>query len=59
MGPEGPGSVDSWLADPAGGDLGLAAGSPFVDAGVPVPNVSDRPGVDYTGAAPDLGAVER
>ncbi|MBI4505790.1 MAG: hypothetical protein HY691_09670 [Chloroflexi bacterium] len=47
------------LADPAAGDLRLPRGSPLVDAGVPVPNVSDRPDIDYRGAAPDLGASER
>jgi hypothetical protein len=51
--------VDGWLADPPAGDLGLDPGSPLVDGGVPVPNVSDRPGTDYTGARPDLGATER
>ncbi|HEV8635539.1 MAG TPA: hypothetical protein VG370_15040, partial [Chloroflexota bacterium] len=51
--------VDGWLAAPAAGDLTLLPGSPLVDGGVPVPNVSDRPGLDYAGAAPDLGATER
>jgi hypothetical protein len=32
--------------------------SVVVDAGVPVPNLSDRPGVSFTGAAPDAGACE-
>jgi hypothetical protein len=49
---------DTRLSNPAAGDLTLAAGSPFVDGGVVVPNVSDRPGVDYAGGAPDLGATE-
>jgi hypothetical protein len=40
------------------GDLALPMGSPLIDAGVVVPNISDRAGVDYTGAAPDLGATE-
>src|SRR5439155_4295333 len=51
--------TDAWLTDPAGGDLTLAPGSPLIDAGVPVPNLSDRPGIDFTGSAPDLGASER
>jgi hypothetical protein len=57
--------VDRWLSAPAEGDLRPAPGSPFVDGGVPVPNVSDHPrnGADdptgYAGAAPDLGATER
>ncbi|HEU5316355.1 MAG TPA: hypothetical protein VFX49_09615, partial [Chloroflexota bacterium] len=42
----------------AAGDLRLAAGSAFRDAGTPVPNLSDRPGADFAGAAPDLGAWE-
>lgn len=46
------------LVNPAAGDLALAADSPLIDAGVPVPNICDRPGVDYRGAAPDLGARE-
>lgn len=50
--------TDPALADPANGNLALAAGSPQIDAGTPIPNISDRPGVDYRGAAPDLGARE-
>lgn len=46
------------LADPNGGNLALAPGSPQIDAGTPVPNIADRPGIDYRGAAPDLGAHE-
>ncbi|HEY3080352.1 MAG TPA: hypothetical protein VGM69_10635 [Chloroflexota bacterium] len=69
--PGGPGSfvravdVDAWLSRPTEGDLRLAAGSPFVDGGVPVPNVSDHrrtgPGdvTGYAGTAPDLGATEQ
>jgi hypothetical protein len=49
---------DAGLSNPTAGDLTLAAGSPFIDTGVPVPNVSDRPGIDRAGAAPDLGATE-
>lgn len=43
------------LADGAGGDLTLASGSLATAAGTVVPNVSDRAGVDYLGAAPNLG----
>jgi hypothetical protein len=46
------------LVAPGQGNLALPPGSPLIDAGAPVPNVSDRPGVDFTGAAPDLGARE-
>ena len=35
-------------------DLTLAANSPAVDRGVYLPNIND----DFTGAAPDLGAIE-
>jgi hypothetical protein len=45
------------LTNPTGGDLSLPASSPLIDAGVPVPNISDRPGVDYQGSAPDIGAT--
>ncbi|HEX5166494.1 MAG TPA: DUF1565 domain-containing protein, partial [Thermomicrobiales bacterium] len=47
------------LVDPARGNLDLANGSAQIDAGVVVPNISDQAGVDYNGAAPDLGANER
>jgi hypothetical protein len=47
------------LSNPTSGDLSLPSGSPLIDAGVPVPNVSDRAGLDYVGPAPDLGARER
>ena len=46
------------LTDAAGGNLTLGAGSPQIDAGVPVPNINDRAGIDYRGNAPDLGARE-
>jgi hypothetical protein len=46
------------LRNPQAGDLTLPAGAPLIDAGVPVPNLSDRPGVDFQGKAPDLGATE-
>jgi hypothetical protein len=50
--------TDPSLAEPSKGNLALAPGSPHIDAGTPVPNLSDRPGRDYRGAAPDLGARE-
>jgi hypothetical protein len=55
----GPRTADPALGNPAAGDLSLPPGSPFIDAGVVVPNIVDRPGVDFSGAAPDLGARER
>jgi parallel beta-helix repeat protein len=36
----------------AGGDFHLQAGSPAIDAGMPMPNMA------YTGTAPDIGAME-
>ena len=50
--------VEPGLADATSGKLALATGSPQIDAGIPIPNISDRPGIDYRGAAPDLGAHE-
>jgi hypothetical protein len=47
------------LSSPKTGDLSLPLGSPLIDAGVEVPNLSDRAGVDFLGTAPDLGAIER
>ncbi|MGV9271133.1 RICIN domain-containing protein [Kitasatospora sp. NPDC003701] len=52
-------SKDGGLPDPlyrgaASGDFTLAPASPAVDAGVPVPGVTDG----HTGAAPDQGAYE-
>lgn len=47
------------LTDAAKGQLVPAADSPLIDAGIPVPNVSDRPNIDFRGGAPDLGARER
>jgi hypothetical protein len=52
-------TVDVQLMNPSGGDLRLPADSPLVDAGVPVPNLSDQPELDYHGAAPDIGYQER
>ena len=54
-----PRTADPNLANPAAGDLSLPPGSPLVDAGTVVPNIADRPGVDFGGAAPDLGAHEQ
>jgi hypothetical protein len=50
--------LDSLFISPQTGDLRLAPGSDAVDAGTPVPNISDRAGVDYWGQRPDLGAWE-
>lgn len=47
------------LVDPANGNVQLLPTSPQIDAGTPVPNIADRPGIDYQGSAPDLGARER
>jgi hypothetical protein len=47
------------LAGAADGDLRLPNGSPLIDAGVVVPNISDRPGVDFQGTAPDIGYERR
>ena len=41
------------------GDLSLPDDSPLVDAGVPVPNISDLRGRTYLGSAPDIGALEK
>ncbi|MEJ0099416.1 MAG: hypothetical protein WDO12_06600 [Pseudomonadota bacterium] len=43
------------VVDPQTVDLTLRAGSRAIDAGTPIPNVTDG----YTGKAPDLGAYER
>ncbi|MGN6809572.1 MAG: hypothetical protein ACTHMP_01765, partial [Thermomicrobiales bacterium] len=51
-------ALDAALADPAMGALTLAPGSILIDAGTPVPNISDLAGVNYQGTAPDLGATE-
>jgi hypothetical protein len=45
---------DPIFADPASGNLLPGSGSPAVDAGVPIAAIND----DYTGTAPDLGAIE-
>jgi hypothetical protein len=47
------------LLNPTAGDLRLPPGSPLIDAGARVPNLSDRADVDFAGSAPDLGARER
>ena len=46
------------LTDPSHGDLTLAGGSPQANAGTTVANIADLPGVNYLGAAPDMGAAE-
>ncbi len=51
--------TEPMLTDGAGGNLTPSAGSPQIDAGVPMPNINDRAGIDYRGNAPDLGARER
>jgi hypothetical protein len=55
-----------WLADVRAmwedrdaGTLTLVIGAPAINRGTPIPNISDRAGVDYLGSAPDLGAFER
>lgn len=54
----GSGSVsilDALLTNPQSGDLSIKPGlNPLIDAGVPIPNVSDC----FNGSAPDLGAIE-
>src|SRR5207249_3005364 len=51
-------AVDAAFVDAPNGDLAPKAGSGLVDNGVPVPNISDRPGVDFNGSGPDVGAIE-
>lgn len=58
------GATNNFVTPPAlvnapGGDLSLPSTSPLIDAGVLVANIADRPGIDFTGAAPDIGARER
>jgi hypothetical protein len=43
------------LEDPASLRFGLAAGSPNIDAALPIPGINDR----FAGAGPDRGYVER
>jgi hypothetical protein len=50
--------LDSLFVSPQTGDLRLAPGSDAIDAGMAVPNISDRAGVNYAGQRPDLGALE-
>jgi len=47
-------SVDPRFTDPSNADLTLAAGSPAIDQGLPIPGINDT----YNGSAPDLGAFE-
>lgn len=52
-------TVDNALASPATGDLSLAAGSAFRNAGpTTFPNLRDLPGFNLDGVAVDLGATE-
>jgi hypothetical protein len=55
----GTGSVavlDALLVSPVTGNLSLQSGNnPLVDAGIPIPNISDC----FAGEAPDLGAIEQ
>ncbi|MDP9353435.1 MAG: hypothetical protein M3P51_18095, partial [Chloroflexota bacterium] len=52
-----PGVVDTALAAPLTGSLGLKDGAVFVNSGTPVANISDQAS-QYAGIAPDLGARE-
>jgi hypothetical protein len=52
-------SGDVTLVNPTGGDLRLPSDSPLVNGGVRVPNLSDRLGVDFQGAGPDIGYERR
>lgn len=51
-------SPDTYFNSPTTGNLSLLPTSPFVDSGTPVPNIADLAGINYFGAAPDLGAIE-
>jgi len=48
-------SADPSLANPAGGDFTPNAGSPLINAAVPIPGISDQ----EPDGQPDIGAVER
>lgn len=48
--------ADPRLASPANGDFRPLPGSPAIDAGVVIPGIND---LRFSGAAPDIGAVER
>ena len=52
-------TTDVAVLNAGAGDLRLPAGSPLIDAGIPVPNISDRAGVDFQGSAPDIGFEQR
>ncbi len=59
-----PGASWKYLRDPASYDFRPKAGSPLVDAGAPVPPadvpspVANFQGLEFEGAAPDIGAYE-
>ncbi|MFN7976420.1 MAG: PKD domain-containing protein, partial [Acidobacteriota bacterium] len=48
-------SAPPQFQNPAAGDYTLAAGSPAIDRGTPIPGIDDG----FVGTAPDLGAFER
>ncbi|MGE3268391.1 MAG: hypothetical protein AB7P40_06565 [Chloroflexota bacterium] len=52
-------TTDVSVRSGSSGDLRLPSGSPLIDAGVPVPNISDQSGADYQGGAPDIGFEPR
>ena len=47
-------AVEPRFSAAAQGDYALAADSPLIDAGLPIPGIND----DFAGAAPDIGAFE-
>jgi hypothetical protein len=51
-------TVDALFTNTATGNLALTGGASAIDAGIPIPNISDLVGVNYQGAAPDMGYVE-
>jgi len=51
--------ADPLFVNPGGGDFRLQAGSPCIDAGVVIPGINDADSPwPYSGAAPDIGAIE-
>ena len=51
-------AVDGLFVNAPEGSLTLVTGSACLNMGTPIPNISDLPGVNYVGTAPDLGALE-
>lgn len=51
--------IDTELNGEGSGDLTLVVGSAFINVGIPVPNVSDLSGTNFSGNAPDLGYAEK